>query len=252
MNIDFHVHGALSKKIIFDMDFLRRKLETARKSGLHALALTDHSDCKNVDRVHSALDRELDYVGPHYRAQGLRLLPGLEVEVSEGPHLLVVSDRDTIRIYRERLRLSINGMGTCPARVFLDIQEDLEALTIFAHPFRNTCEVSRVDPSLYPRFDAVGLNARDLYFHGALVRARTEIFARTYRLPVVAGSDAHHYHQLGSVYNQFHRPFNSIADLRSLIADGAYRIRIHEKLGDKVAAARKAKRLMKEKVRSTA
>lgn len=251
MNIDFHVHGAISKSIPFGLDLFRQTLDAARAAGLDALALTDHADAKNTDRVHRALEREFDYVGPHYLASGLRLLPGLEVGVSKGPHLIVIGDRETLSTYRQRLRLSINGQGACPARVFFDIQEDLETLTIFAHPFRNKCEVCRVDRAIFTRVDAIGLNARDLYFHGALVRGRTEIFARTYGLPIVAGSDTHHFHQVGSVYNQFQRPFNSIADLRSLIAEGAYRIRIHRELGDKVAAARKAKRALKKAARRT-
>jgi predicted metal-dependent phosphoesterase TrpH len=252
MKIDFHVHAAMSKEIPFDLDLFHQTLEAARLCGLEALALTDHFDSPNFEEVHRTLEREFDYVGLHYLANGIKLLLGLEFEVGEGPHLLVVSDRDSIFVYQQRLRRVHRRDGACSARVFFDRQEELELLTIFGHPFRPNRDVSRIEPDLYTRFDALELNARDLYFHGADMRARTAIFARTHGIPVVAGSDAHHYHQIGSVYNQFEAACHTLGALKSSIADGAYGIRIDEVLGEKVAAARRAKKLLKARAPAAA
>lgn len=250
MKIDFHVHAALSKETEFDLSLFHRTLKWARDYGLDALALTDHLDSSNFDRVHRALDREFEYVGPHYVVGGLRLLPGLEFGASEGPHLLAVSDRDSILAYRDRLRRLVGRTGSCSTREFLDSQEGLEMISIVAHPFRGKRHIFRVDPDLYRRFDAIGLNARDLYFRGVEVRKLTQVFSFTHQIPILAGSDSHHYFQLGSVYNRFYPGFDSLTDLKSLIADGAYTIHTDDGLDDRVGAARKAKTRLKNEIPS--
>jgi hypothetical protein len=250
MKIDFHVHAALSKEIGFDLSLFHRTLERARKSGLEALTLTDHLDSSNYDRIHRALDREFDYVGPHYVAGRLRLLPGLEFGASEGLHLLAIGDRDSILVYRDRLRHLLERSGSCSTREFLHSQEGLEIISIVAHPFRKKRHILRVDPALYRRFDAIGLNARDLYFRGAEIRKLTEVLSLAHQVPVVAGSDSHHYFQLGAVHNHFQRAFDSISDLKLLIAQGAYTIHTDQGLNHKVAAARKAKKRLRRETTS--
>jgi len=252
MHIDSRIHAAISKEIPFDLELFRRTADAARETGIGALALTDHSDCPNLRRVWQAMDHEYPYVGPHYMADGVRRLPGLEVKVTGGPHLLVIGDRKTVRAYQERLNHLINGSGACPAVLFFSLQRDLELLSIFAHPFRHRGDVCRIDAPVYARFDAIGLNGRDLSFPGVEIRARTEIVARIYGLPVVAGSDAHHYHQIGTVYKGLPEAFTSIPHLKSMIADRRVRIRIDRALHSKVEAAREAKHQLKQRVRPCA
>ena len=252
MHIDSRIHAAISKEIPFDLELFRRTADAARETGIRALALTDHSDSPNLKRVWQALDREFPYMGPHYLADGVRLLPGMEVKVTGGPHFLVIGNRKTVRTYQERLSQSINGSGACPAALFFGLQKDLELLSIFAHPFRHRGDTLRIDWSLYAQFDAIGLNARDLAFAGVEVRARTEILAHSCGLPVVAGSDAHHHHQIGAVYNRLREDFTSIPHLKSLIAGRRFRIGIDRALRSKVKAAREAKHQLKQRVRRSA
>ena len=247
MLIDFHIHSAVSKQIGFDLSFFRQTIKRAKKAGLDALALTDHFASKNLSRIHMALDHEFDYVGPYYFAEGLKLFPGLEMEVREGCHLIAISNRSSMLLYRERLDEHMRQAEACSAHEFLAAQQGLELLTIFAHPFRSGREIWRVDADLYPQFDALDLNARDLYFLGPEIKMWTEDFAQQCGIAVVAGSDTHHYYQLGSVYSEIEIPFASIAQLKALLKKGTYSLHIHKALSDKVAAARKAKALLKQK-----
>lgn len=242
MRVDFHVHGALSREIKFDLSLFRRTLHRAEDCGLDTLALTDHFPSTHFDLVHRVLDHDYDYVGPYYACGSLHLLPGLEFEASDGSHVLAISDRDSILTCQVRLRRLLDPTGTCPIRAFLDSQRGLRILNIVAHPFRHGRRPLPSEDDLYSRFDAVELNARDIYFQGAEVQKLTENLSLAHHVPLVAGSDSHHFRQVGTIHNEFDAPFHSIAELKLLISDGAYSVRIHKALCDKVAAAREAKK----------
>lgn len=246
MRIDFHIHSAVSRQIGFDLSFFRQTIKSAKQAGLDGLALTDHFGSKNLARIHMALDHEFDYVGPYYLADGLKLFPGLEMGVSEGCHLIAVSNRSSILLYRNRLRQYVSHPEACSTHEFLAAQQGLELLTVFAHPFRTGREIWHVDADLYPQFDALDMNGRDLHFLGPEIRRRTEEFAREYGMAVVAGSDSHHYYQLGTVHSDIESSFGSIAQLKALLHSGAYSLHVHKALSDKVVAARKAKALLKQ------
>ncbi|MEI2610198.1 MAG: hypothetical protein V9G20_16360 [Candidatus Promineifilaceae bacterium] len=104
MKIDFHFHAALSKKIGFELDFFRTTLQQARQVGLDALAVTEHFNSSNIDVLYPTLDAEFEYVGDYYLADGIKLFPGLEIDVQEGPHILVLGNRAAIEVLRGRLQ----------------------------------------------------------------------------------------------------------------------------------------------------
>jgi hypothetical protein len=120
-------------------------------------------------------------------------------------------------------------------------------VSIFAHPFRPGREAGRIAKKLYSRFDAVSLNARDVYFYGKKLRVQTRNFALDWDLPLVAGSDTHHYYQLGSVVNVFKRSFSSLPELKKAITKGKYSIKVHRQLRIKVKKARKNKARLKKR-----
>ncbi|MBK9053225.1 MAG: hypothetical protein IPL78_20670 [Chloroflexi bacterium] len=68
----------------------------------------------------------------------------------------------------------------------------------------------------------------------------------------MAGSDTHHYEQLGSVYNQFRQLFSTIPQLKALISTGAYTVCVNDNLPAMVGLARQEKlRLKQEKLDPT-
>jgi len=245
MKIDFHVHGSLSSKLGFDFGFFRLMIAHARQMGLDALALTDHFHAPDYAEIGRVLEREYPYSGDCYEVEGIRVFPGIEVEVSEGPHLLVIGGRESIAAYYQRLAGHLTPGNYCTTAEFFEKQSGLNVLTIFAHPLRPRREIQRIAPEWYPRFQAMDLNGRDLFVLGHDLRARMATLSTETRLPVVAGSDTHHYLQLGTVFNQFHTAFRTVDDLKSQIASGAYTIHVDQDLDQKVERARAAKQAIK-------
>jgi PHP family Zn ribbon phosphoesterase len=246
MKVDLHFHAVLSKRIGFVPVFFLQVIQQAQQVGLDALAMTNHFDTPGFADIYAYLDREYAYSGHAYEVGSVKLLPGIEVSVREGPHLLALGGREAILEYQRRFRHSKMPETYCSARDFFDRQEGLPLLTICAHPFRPRREITRIDDSLYPRFDALELNARDLVLLGRDIVVRTEGFAQEYHLPVVGGSDAHHYHQLGSVYSRFDLTLDTVAELQRAIQQAQYTIHIDDLLEKRVAAARRAKEAIKQ------
>ena len=252
MKIDFHFHAALSKKIGFELDFFRTTLQQARQVGLDALAVTEHFNSSNIDVLYPTLDAEFEYVGDYYLADGIKLFPGLEIDVQEGPHILVLGNRAAIEVLRGRLQPHLTPDTFCSMAELFAKQAGLDCLTICAHPFRPHRNIHNIAPELWPGFHAVDLNATDLFNFGAEMRIQVEEFAAAYHLPVLAGSDTHHFEQLGSVYNQFRQPFSTIPELKALISTGAYTVCVNDNLPAMVGLARQEKlRLKQEKLDPT-
>ncbi len=245
MKTDFHFHTCLSKTHPFDMGFFRQSVSRAREQGIGAIGITDHHDTHKYESIYSALDRYYPYNGHYYLVQNVRYYPGIEVSIQEGPHLLVSANREDILTFYGRLRPYIE-LDTNPAlEEFFAMQAGLDALNIFAHPLRLGHEIDRVPPAALSNFDALDLNAKDLRRLGLEHRSLIEQLGREYNLPVVAGSDTHHFYMLGSVYNDFHQPFETVADLRRLIHTGKYTITVQPDLPERVQAAQEMKRAIK-------
>jgi histidinol phosphatase-like PHP family hydrolase len=236
----------LSKRIGFEPDFFQQAIRRARRAGLDALAITNHFNTPDFESTYTYLDRRYPYLGASYDVEGIKLFPGMEVNVREGPHIVVIGERQHILDCYARLRHNMTEETYCSAHEFFDRKAELPLLTVLAHPFRPKREVTRLDTGIWSRFDALELNARDLFTLGRGVIPRVEGIAADSGLPVIAGSDAHHFCQLGTIYNEFASPLNSVAGLKSEIADGDYTIHISRMLEPRVAAARKAKATIKE------
>ena len=246
MNFDFHVHGVLSSKLAFDPAFFQQMTQQAISAGLDAIALTDHFDAPSYAKTHRMLAETYEYCDDTYVVNGLKVFPGIEVEISEGMHLLAIANREDIAAFYERLLGHLEPENYCNAEEYFALQEGLNLITIAAHPFRLNHEITRIDECLYTNFDAMGLNARDMYFLGEqILIPQTQEFSRIHDLPIVAGSDTHHFLQIGSIYNEFPTQATTIDTLRALIRQDKHKITIHQSLREKINQAREEKRIIK-------
>ncbi len=246
MKVDFHFHTCITKTNPIDLNFFQQSVLRAREQDLGAIMITDHHDGPNFEGIYAALDQNYPYNGDYYLVDEVRYYPGVEVAIQEGPHLLVSGQRDSVLTFYDRLRPHLSPETYPTLEEFFTLQTGLDLLNIFAHPLRLGREIERVDPALLSGFDALDLNAKDVRRYGAEGRRRVEQFGRKYDLHVVAGSDSHHFYQLGCLYNEFHRPFETISDLRRLIYAGAYTITVQPNLGEWVTTANALKRAVKE------
>ncbi|MRN56755.1 PHP domain-containing protein [Paenibacillus monticola] len=247
MNIDLHTHGKLSKKSAFSPDYFREMMLEAKANGLQALALTEHFNTSNFFDMYATLDSMYPYNGHYYDVDGLKLFPGMEVDIFETGHILLIGLKENILAVRTLLSEHTSEGHFVPFSNLLDLADSHDLWKIGAHPFRSSTPLHHLDPKLLKRLDAFDLNAKDIYMQGT--EAYTQLimpFAEKLDVPVIAGSDSHQCLQYGSVLNRLHDSCSTVEELKQAIRQGSYEIEISPCLETKVKASVMMKKLLKQ------
>ncbi|SDS96264.1 hypothetical protein SAMN05444162_2711 [Paenibacillaceae bacterium GAS479] len=247
MRIDLHTHAKLSKATEFSEAYYGQMLEEAATAGLTALALTEHFNTRNFKEVYAGLDRMFPYNGHVYNADGLSLFPGMEVDIREQGHILLIGKKDEVLELRERLE-PYTGKGSFVAfDLLMDYADDYSMLKIGAHPFRESNSLLGLSREQLSRLDAFDLNAKDMYRYSKKVtRERVELLAHELGKPVTAGSDTHQCLQFGSVWNELDREAATALELKMALLRGEHSVVVSDELELRVKAAAKLKKLMKK------
>jgi len=116
---------------------------------MFAITITDHFDNSDFEGIYSALDAKYPYNGHYYQIEGVRFYPGMEVEVKEGPHLLVSGTREEVLDFYNRLRPHLIPESYVTVPEFFEKQDGLGLMNIFAHPFRPKREFARIAQTLF-------------------------------------------------------------------------------------------------------
>ncbi|GJM78276.1 hypothetical protein HMSSN139_07720 [Paenibacillus sp. HMSSN-139] len=103
MRIDLHTHAKLSKATDFSSAYYEEMIAEAKANGLHALALTEHFNTRNFHEVYDNLDCLYPFNGEYYEADGLRIFPGMEVDIRETGHILLIGRKEQILEVRHAL-----------------------------------------------------------------------------------------------------------------------------------------------------
>lgn len=247
MQIDFHTHANLSKKITSSLEEFKEKIREARASGLNALAITEHFNATNIIELYETLQEEFPYKEDYYEIEGVKVFCGLEVDVKENGHFLVIGAREDILAIAKYLLAFQQEEHFIPVTELIELLSDYNVLKIAAHPLRESTPWNHHDPTILQQFDAYDLNGKDLYTYGLEIEERVHAFANEHQIPVVGGSDTHQYLQYGSIINEF-PDCNSIDELKQVIHKGNYKITISPCLETKVKAANLVKKTLKKKV----
>ncbi|MFJ7647787.1 PHP-associated domain-containing protein [Lysinibacillus sp. NPDC097279] len=247
MNFDFHTHGKLSKKVEFSLDYFRNMVKSAQENGLSGFALTEHFNTRNFFDVYNTLDEVYPYIQNYYLVDNVRIFPGMEVDIQEVGHILIVADRAIIREIRTKLEPYVAKDSFIKFAQLLELVAQYELLIIGAHPYRKSTPLYHLDPTLLNKLDAFDLNGKDLYSMGIEENSQLVYqFAKTYNKPVIGGSDTHHLLQYGCIYNELEQDCHTITDLKKIILDGRYTIRISNNLPEKVLNATEQKAIEKK------
>ncbi|MGG1876604.1 PHP domain-containing protein [Paenibacillus sp. 7541] len=250
MKIDLHTHAKLSKASDFSPEYYEEMLREAKDSGLDALALTEHFNTRNFYEVYSELDRLFPYQGDYYEAYGLKIFPGMEVDILENGHILLIGSKWSILEVRRKLDGYTDKGAFIPFDQLMDIAEAYPLLKIGAHPFRDSTPLHHLSPRQLARLDAFDLNAKDMYQYGCdSNQERVQRFASELGKPVTAGSDTHQCLQFGSIFNELDTPCESAVELKEAILQGKYKLHVSTDLEIKVKASVMLKKLMKRMVR---
>lgn len=246
MKIDFHTHVKISKTSQFMPQYFEDMILEAKETELTAICMTEHFNTKRFFDIYDYLDAHYDYENHYYKVHGLKIFTGMEVDVEEVGHILILAHRDDIVEMRETLVPYEVKPNFIPFKELMDLADQYNTLRIGGHPLREGTPLTQHDPEQLKRLDALDLNGRDLYAQGEHPYIkRLEKFAGDLGLPIVGGSDTHQYLQYGVVTNESDRNCETVDDLKQMIADDDYTVHISEDLQIKVKSARLVKKLIK-------
>lgn len=246
MKIDLHAHIKLTKKSIFSIDYFLESITEARQNGLDAIAMTEHFNTYRFHDIYEELDHRYIYKDDYYDIDGFKLFPGMEVDVNNKGHILVIGTKETILELRNRLVPHTDPNHFVEFEQLLDWCDELSLLKIGAHPHRESNPLTGHDHHLLRRLDGFDLNAKDLHTYGINMREMVYEMADHIGIPVIAGSDTHHPLQFGSVINQLDADYGKVSDIAACIKEGRYQIHVSPCLDTKVKSANIVKRLMKQ------
>lgn len=247
LNIDFHTHVKLAKRVDFDLSFFYEMVLNAKDAGLTAFAMTEHFNTKHFYDLYGQLDRQFDYKGHYFDVDGFKVFTGMEIDVKEVGHILFIGHRADLLDIRHHLEHHTKKDAFISFPTLLDMGESYDLLMIGAHPLRKSTPLHHHDPALLERLHAFDLNGKDMFEFGVgKMQLEVRAFADQIGLPVVCGSDSHHPIQMGVVENMLQRDCETAGELRDVIVKKQYKRKISPILQTKVNAAKIVKRKMKD------
>jgi hypothetical protein len=191
--VDFHIHAKPSKRLPFSLDTFWWTVSQARQTGLDAFVLTEHFHAPDFWSIYDLLCQRLAYEdGILLVDDQLHILTGAELGVAEGCDILLVGTLDQLGRFSQGLAASPVTGYKPPFVEALEVGRRHGLLMIGAHMYRCGKELARLGLANLRRLDALELNGKD-FFHDSAVRAE----AARLHLPVIGGSDAHVWLQVG-------------------------------------------------------
>jgi histidinol phosphatase-like PHP family hydrolase len=191
--IDFHVHAKLSKLFPFEFTPFWQTVEQAKRIGLDAVVLTEHFHAPDFWQMYEVMAGTLPYSnGVFVLDGGFRVLTGAELGTKEGCDLLALGTLHQLRRLDVGLprRPSAGYRPTCDEAV--ECAHYAGVFLIGAHMYRPKKELAKITPAALSGLDAFEANGKD--FH---LDRRVATVAREMKKPMVGGSDAHCWPQVG-------------------------------------------------------
>ncbi|KGP73777.1 histidinol phosphatase [Pontibacillus yanchengensis Y32] len=247
MNIDFHTHANLSKKIPVSAEEFKDKMRVAYENGLNAVAITEHFNAANFLSFYEEMDQTFPYEGDHYKVDQLKVFPGIEIDVKETGHFLVVADRDTIKTIRKRLIGHEEEEDFIEVKELVDFLSDFDVLKIAAHPYRESTPWTHHEDDILKQFNAFDINGKDLFKYGISMKQKVESLGEQFDVPVIGGSDTHQYLQYGSIYNRF-PDCDTVSELKEALRNAKYETIVSNCLETKVHSAKVVKKMIKNSI----
>jgi len=247
MKIDFHTHGKLAKKLEFSKEYTDWLFNEAKLSGLDAICLTEHFNTLEFEGLYEYIRNTYIQSGDAYiTPSGLKIFAGMEVDVLEGGHTLLVGKYDDILELNKKLENNKKKDSFIRAEELVDLISNYDVIFGAAHPFRDGSNIKNFDMKVLKRFDFVDINGKDTGKNNGLVSSKLSEFSERIDVVMLAGSDTHQSFQYGSVYNVFYKDCNTINELKKIIKNEEFTVFISENIGFKIRAAEILKKALKE------
>lgn len=246
MNIDFHTHGKLAKRLPFSREYAHWQFSEAKRAGLDAICLTEHYNSDELDEFYKHLSDNFDRCGDVILCDGLRIFAGMEIDIAEAGHILAIGELEAITLIYERLSPYLSRKEHPTFAQLLHILRSYPVLVGAGHPFRHSGGIPALPAELLKQLDFIELNGHDAAFDMEGISEKTHAFARSLELPVLAGSDTHQSIQFGCIHTKFASDCTTVSELKKEVAQGKYTIECSNFAHAQVKNAKLVKRALKE------
>ncbi len=198
-SVDLHVHCKVSKAIPFQMEQFERMVERAHKLGLSGFALTEHFHSNDFWPSICGLIRQYPYAaGGIAVSPGFTVLTGAEVTLADRADVTLIGLLESLAWLDRQFSPRLSEGGFPYLKDLIEPAHEAKLLIIGAHPTRRAKRLIDLDEALLMRLDAIEVNGKDVASGPA--DETIEAGARRLGLPVVGGSDAHYWPQVGIEY----------------------------------------------------
>ena len=245
MNIDFHVHGLLSKRKDFNEKFFLNEIKYAKRNSIDGIILCEHFNAISFKIIYNYLEENYIYEGNRYMIDGVSVFPALEVNVKGKGHVIIAGDRDDIMDIHKILEQYMEKENLIEFDELLDIADLYNCLKIGAHPCRKGHKLFKHSEESLKRLDAIDLNAKDIFRKGE-IKAKSELIELSQKLGVniVTGSDSHTPLQIGAIFTTLNKECITVEEIRKVIKSEEYSINISDLLPFKVYSSKVLKRYL--------
>lgn len=218
MRADLHIHTCLSPCGDLDMS-PRNIVRVAKERGLQIIAITDHNSTRNVRACMSLGERE-----------GLRVIPGCEVNTREEVHVLCYFPHlEATEAFQRYLDGKMSDVKNDPDRfgyqvavdendrivyeeersLFMGIDDEIDGVAEVVHQLGGLFVPAHVDRPRNSLFSQLGFIPPGLRYHALEVSKATtpdEFLSRRPELKevrLIQSSDAHYPKDIGVAYTRF-------------------------------------------------
>lgn len=248
LRLDLHTHLKVAKRTAFRPVEVQRAVAALQSRNLHGLAVTEHAHGRGFWDIYDHLLREHPYRHGRFEVDGVRIYPGMEVTLDEHVDIAFIAPLGELRRLDEAFEHRLTD-GYHPGAYELADRIgalELSAIRIAAHPIRDDKSTDRIPEELLGSLThAVELNGR--FTDAPSVAALDDLAARL-ESPIVGGSDAHVWPQIGAVATSLSARSDRFADVRDAILAGRCRPILREDADRRVVVADRLKARVKNRL----
>jgi len=237
MKIDFHTHGKLAKKLPVSIQYMEAMFKGAREAGLDAICLTEHFNTNGFYELYNHIRVHYQQEGDTFIYRGLRIFPGMEVDVDEGVHILVLGKIDDIIKINQELEPRKQKGRFVSFSELVSMTKERGIYVGAAHPYRLGSEALKIDVNLLDAFDFLDMNGKDVAYGQQEAMSLVTDLGKKLQKPVIAGSDTHQPNQYGCIFNKFTDRINTFDALFEAIQQNKYDIHVADDIYDRVESA---------------
>ena len=151
------------KEAAFFPGIYRLAVQRGNEAGLDALCLTEHFNTLGFAEVYQYISENYEEERDTFLTrEGLRIFPGMEVDIAEGGHTLVIGNMHVILEMNRRLSPYKEKGKFLPFAKWAEIVKEYPVLFGAAHPYREGGHIPELTESELKQFDFLDLNGKDL------------------------------------------------------------------------------------------